>query len=113
MRTFVLTLALLVPTIAQADSMRCGSNLVSDGATQAEVLVRCGNPMLKNTRFETISDEVKTNNTKPNPNAAQVRTITRTIDEWTYNFGSSEFMRLVTFVDGRLVSVRSLSYGTD
>jgi len=42
-----------------------------------------------------------------------VRTVTRTIDEWVYNFGPSEFMRLVTFVDGRLVYVKSLGYGTE
>jgi hypothetical protein len=114
MRRFVLpfALCLLAPALAQADSLRCGSKLASEGSTLAEVLVRCGEPMLRSTRYETLSSETKTS-PKPGTGTAQVRTVTRTIDEWTYNFGSSEFMQLVTFVDGALVSVRSLSYGTD
>jgi len=107
----------VTPLIARADSLRCGSKIASEGSTQAEVLLRCGEPMTKLTRYETISEETRTQNqTKDKTSGAsqaQVRTFTRTIDEWVYNFGPSEFMQEVTFVDGRLLKVRSLTYGTD
>jgi hypothetical protein len=113
MRAFALSLLLplLLPAAAYADSLRCGSNLATEGSTQAEVLVKCGDPMTRTSRVETLSDETKTKD--KSGSTSQVRTVTRTIDEWVYNFGSSEFMRLVTFVDGRLVYVKSLGYGTD
>lgn len=110
MRTSLFLLLVLVPTFASADSIRCGSQLASEGATQVEVWQRCGEPLSKFSRVEVISDEQKTKN-RNGTSAGTVRTITRTIDEWTYNFGPTNFMQLVTFVDGRLVNVRSLGYG--
>lgn len=110
MRTYLLGLLVLAPTLARADSIRCGSQLASEGATQVEVWQRCGEPLSKFSKVEVISDELKTKN-RNGTSVGTVRTITRTIDEWTYNFGPTSFMQLVTFVDGRLVSVRSLGYG--
>lgn len=109
MRFLLLIVAISLPARALAETIRCGQNLASDGATQAEVLNRCGEPMSKVSRVETVSQETKS--WSKNGLVGTTHTITRTIDEWTYNFGPHQFMQLVTFVDGRLQSVRSLSYG--
>lgn len=33
------------------------------------------------------------------------------IDEWVYNFGSTQLMPQLLFENGRLISIRSLGYG--
>ena len=35
------------------------------------------------------------------------------IDEWTYDFGSTQFVRYVTFEDGRLLRIDTGHYGSD
>lgn len=46
MRLAVLLLPLLLAaTAASADSLRCGSNLISTGNTTSEVIDRCGEPV--------------------------------------------------------------------
>ncbi|KAF1061422.1 MAG: hypothetical protein GAK45_02230 [Pseudomonas citronellolis] len=42
---FALCLTALCSPLAQADSLRCGSSLVSTGDTMAEVHQRCGEPV--------------------------------------------------------------------
>jgi hypothetical protein len=34
-----------------------------------------------------------------------------TIDEWTYNLGPNDFMRVLNFVNGKLVDIREGGYG--
>src|SRR3989338_10507102 len=50
MKAVVLSVILMVCSFAnpaRADSMRCGSNLVSDGDSKAKVILRCGQPFYK------------------------------------------------------------------
>jgi len=103
-----IAMLLLTATHAHADSMRCGSRLVRDGATRTTVLQLCGEP----------SDVV-------------VRTILRRpyydfqgrivyygdglievpVEIWTYNFGPYKLMRRVRFVDGVVQEIETLGYG--
>jgi hypothetical protein len=39
------------------------------------------------------------------------RTVEKTIEEWTYNFGPSLLMQVAVFENGRLVDVRGGGYG--
>ncbi len=97
---------LALPATSQAASLRCGTDLVADGATKADVLLKCGEPMTKESRTE--STEVKTKA----PDGDSVKQIVhKNIEEWTYNFGAHRFMQVVIFENGRLVDVRSTSYG--
>ncbi len=89
----------LLPTEGQAASLRCDSELVSDGASKTEVLLKCGEPMAKDSRTEEIRDR------------ATRRIIYVTIEEWTYNFGPRTFLQTVIFMNGRLTEVRSGDYG--
>jgi hypothetical protein len=104
----VLAVPLLLPAAASADSMRCGSQLVSDGDTIDEVLALCGEPaqrtrtwMTRQPRFEFGGREV------PFPGHEDVP-----VDVWTYDFGPSRLMRRVRFVAGKVDSIETLEHGT-
>lgn len=105
-----LTLSFLCsPVAAHAASIRCGSELASDGASKADVLFKCGEPFMKDTRTETVGEKVKQKDA--DSSTTTERTVTRTFEEWTYNFGRQRLMQVVVFENGRLVDVRSGGYG--
>ncbi len=110
MRSLLMTLAfclLCFPTFSHAASMRCGTHLVADGASKADVLFKCGEPLFKESRTETT--EVKT---KDKGSDTSTKTTTqKIIDEWTYNFGPNRLMQVVTFENGALVDVKSTTHG--
>ena len=110
MRSLMMTLALSLlsfPTFSHAASLRCSTNLVSDGASKAEVLMKCGEPLSKESRTETT--EVKH---QDRASGTSVKTTTqKNIEEWTYNFGPNRFMQVVTFENGVLTDVKSTTYG--
>jgi Protein of unknown function (DUF2845) len=112
MRAWLAPLAfslLFLPTRGEAASLRCGSDLISDGASKADVLLKCGEPMLKETRIE--YEGVKQKYKSPDVDTTAERVVQKTIDEWTYNFGAQRFIQVVVFENGKLVDVRSGTYG--
>jgi hypothetical protein len=112
---------------ASADSMRCGSALVSDGAHPGKVLLECGEPLYRD--HKTIlrsgipnrqADWQHNGGTFPQYGDSATRrelawhnrsVVEVPVEVWVYNFGPSALMKEVTFVDGRLTSVKSLGYG--
>jgi hypothetical protein len=110
MRSLMMTLALSLlsfPTLSQAASMRCGTRLVSDGASKADVLAKCGEPLSKESRTETT--EVKTQD--KDTGTSTKTTTQKNIEEWTYNFGPNRLMQVVTFENGVLTDVKSTTHG--
>lgn len=98
---------LMLPSSSEAATLRCGSDLVSDGASRYEVWRKCGQPVSQETRtvFNTVSyvDQFT---------GAYVQgQVTTVVDEWIYTSGSTNFDQHVIFQDGKLVEVRSGSYG--
>ena len=76
----------------------CDDDEIKSGLTQYEILQRCGEPSFKDTRQEerlTSMDE-----------HSKRLTINR-IDEWTYNFGPTQFLRILKFENGKLVDVET------
>ena len=114
MRALLLTLAvstsLLLPTRGEAATLRCGNQLASDGASKSDVLMRCGEPMAKESHTETVGEKTSTPNEQGGSNTQQ-HTVRKTIEEWTYNFGPSRLMQVAVFENGRLIDVRSGGYG--
>ncbi|MDY7227993.1 DUF2845 domain-containing protein [Hyalangium rubrum] len=110
MRSLLMALALVLlsaPTLSHAASLRCGTGLVADGASKTDVLMKCGEPIAKDSRTERT--EVKTRDEDSDSSTKQ---ITEThIEEWTYNFGPTKFMQVVVFKNGLLVEVRSANRG--
>ena len=93
----------LLPCLAAADTMRCGSALISDGDTIDKVLDHCGEPQERTRtwiqrppRFEFGGQEIPFEGTEDVP-----------VDVWTYDFGSSRLIRRVRFVGDELVDIRT------
>ena len=94
-----LSMMLMVPLIAQAraEALRCGSDLVEMGDFKADVLMKCGEPFLKDTVY--VDDGEKAGNVDRHGHCLA-------IDQWTYNPGSGQFLTVLDFRAGKLVRIR-------
>ncbi|MBZ4332918.1 DUF2845 domain-containing protein [Corallococcus interemptor] len=104
---------LALPSLVHASALRCDNKLVSEGASQTDALAKCGEPVTKQSRTEYVTQKVKEgtrDRTRYGEASTEVTTST-TVEEWTYNFGPHRLMQVAIFRDGRLVDVRSGSYG--
>jgi uncharacterized protein DUF2845 len=88
------TVALCACLPAAADSMRCGSSLISEGATVGEVLQKCGEP----DSHTQISEPIYA--TRPNGTTYIVGTTTQEV--WRYQRRSGQFPANLTFEGGVL-----------
>lgn len=78
-------------------SMRCNNGIISLGATKQETISMCGEPSFKDSYQEPI-----------NKYGATI-----TIDQWTYDFGPSQFVYITYFQSGKLVKIESTNnWGT-
>jgi hypothetical protein len=93
----------LIPLQAHADSISCDGGIVSSGDTSVELIMKCGQPEWKDSRTEKIVD-------KSDKDVKRKTYIT--IEEWTYNFGPQQFMRIVTIRNGVIAGIRTGTYGT-
>ena len=95
-------------TAVQADALRCGSRLVSEGDTPAAVRAKCGEPS-EVSRSARLKAPVIWRHGRPirvGNDAIEVQT-----ESWVYNLGPSRFMRRIHFEDDRVVSIETLGYG--
>jgi Protein of unknown function (DUF2845) len=100
---------------AFADTFRCGQKLVREGDTKAEVLIRCGEPLTKDASRTLVGvNKVTTTDKLPVGNIGiteTTREATRAeyadVETWTYNAGTGKFLRILTFVGGRLSKVET------
>ncbi len=95
----VLFLVFSAAGVAQAGSLSCRGGIISAGDRSIDVLAKCGNPDLKESHQESLRDP-DTNNR-----------VFVTVDEWTYNFGPTQFMRIVVLRNGVVADVRTGTYG--
>ena len=103
----IVSVCLLVATSAGADTLRCGSSLISKGDYKYELVAGCGEPSY--TETYTLERSVGTLRHKDGTVRrlkAEVR-----VDEWTYNFGPSKFVYLVRLENGRIVSIKTIGRG--
>ena len=101
MRRFVLLAAFLLISTAEvsADNFRCpNGGIVSSGDTISEVMVKCDPPTTLIKR--TDSDETV---------RGRIRYIE--VEEWTYNEGPNTLVHYLIFRNGRLVEVRTGTFG--
>lgn len=100
----VLSAALAISGPAAADSMRCGTKLMTDGDPLDKVVAYCGPP----------SSIERREILRP---FGYYRGITVhssyevSVELWTYNFGPHKLMYRLRFEDGLLVDVDTLSHG--
>jgi hypothetical protein len=83
----ILGLNSAAPSHAQ---LRCDSDLIQRGMTPLEVMERCGYPVYEFgwTDYRYPGYLVR-------------------VDEWTYDLGENRFRRLLTFENGRLISIET------
>ena len=100
--------ALLAAHAASADTLRCGSRLISEGDTIEKVRQYCGEPVAtkrtwitRQPRFEYGGQEIPFEGTEDVP-----------VDLWTYDFGANKLMRRIRFVAGKVDSIETLEHGT-
>jgi hypothetical protein len=100
--------ALLHAGAAGADSMRCGTRLVSDGDSTSKVEALCGAPT-DIQRKEVLQRPVRWYRGRPYYTSYEPVPIP--VEYWTYNLGPSKLMRRLKFEDGLLVDVETLGHG--
>lgn len=94
-----------------ADAMRCGTELVTEGDTQIEVLEVCGEP----TTIEKFPAQLVPGLTfygqgyYVGPYASPL--IPVSVEVWTYNFGPRRLIRQVRLQGGHVAEIRTLGYG--
>ena len=98
---FLLAAVIILSPHASA-AMRCGNDLVDVGDTKIEVLKKCGEPTLKEEIGEDISHE--------NDSLGR-RKEKRYVEQWTYNFGSTRLIYVLTIKSGKVVDINTLNKG--
>ena len=114
---------LLMTSVVHAEGgMRCGSKLISVGDSKADVLLRCGDPMLKEAvglkeyskridiPLTSESNSIEKSTTDGNSGSAEVKrgeTVTKTIDQWTYNQGTGKLLKILVFEGGELIAIKT------
>lgn len=96
--------ALLAAGPAAADSMRCGSKLMTDGDPANKVLAYCGEPAAIERREILRPWGYQRGVTVHSSYEVSV-------ELWTYNFGPNKLMYRLRFEDGLLVDVETLTHG--
>ncbi|CAN5137282.1 DUF2845 domain-containing protein [soil metagenome] len=111
MRLWLLFALLLVTGSAQADAMRCGNKLVTDGDSAAKVVARCGEPtQIVETLVYRTFRPLHFGGSHLYPVGIET-TVGILVEKWTYNFGPFKLMRVLHFENGYLAEVETLGYG--
>ena len=93
----------LVPLAATAQ-FRCNNDLVNVGDSRVSVLLKCGEPVVKDSFCKPA--EPQTVRTSPDGSTIVTAPPCENVDEWTYNPGYGQFMTTLRFEFGKLVSIK-------
>lgn len=97
----LLSFILVFTVSTNALAFRCGSGLVTSGASKIQVATTCGNPTSKEKACEGRQASSRTDNTgktkKPKKCANKV-------EIWYYNCGDDDYIYALTFENGKLSS---------
>ena len=94
-RFLLILIALLPLTVAAGESLTCGSRLVSEGDTKAEVFIKCGKPAWRDNWIDQVTGR----------GGPLEQRVTTEHERWVYNFGPNAFLRFLLFENGRLISI--------
>lgn len=95
--SFVVAILALLPTLALGQSIRCGSELITKGTSQAKVAALCGQPA--QVVRPAVSGAVE-------PGVSDVEE-----EIWVYNFGPNKLMQRIRFRNGVVANIDSVEYG--
>ncbi len=94
--------SLILSSHLSAATLSCEGGIVSIGDSRLDLQAKCGEPVAKESREEEIIEKI---------NREKTRRVFMTVDEWTYNFGPAQFMRIVTLKDGKVADIATRDYG--
>jgi hypothetical protein len=96
---------LLVAAAAPAHAFRCGSRIITRGDHADKVLRYCGEPVAVTKRLKQRSYFMESGVVLPGALEEVV------VEEWTYNLGPRQLMRVVRLEDGYVEDIKHLGYG--
>lgn len=73
----------------------CDFNSLSLGTSSSVVRAKCGKPDSREQHYEMVTERI----------AGGRRQVSISVDEWTFNLGPTQFMRILTFRNGKLVDI--------
>lgn len=80
------------------DPGACELDRFSAGTSDFSVQMRCGAPLLVDTRHKEVLQAFR---------HGPARLVRKRIEEWTYNLGPTQFLRILVFENGELVETRT------
>lgn len=85
-----------------AESLDCIGGIVSVGDSRVDLVMKCGEPDWKDSHDEVISERL---------DSVTKRKLIVAVDVWTYNYGPSQLIRIVTMKNGRIAEIQTGGYG--
>lgn len=92
-----------------ADSLRCNTKLALVGDTKAEIIDKCGEPVMTDSFCQPIAANTQAQGVQVGNNNVQNNiaiAACENVDIWTYHPGSGKFKAHLYFARGQLQSVR-------
>jgi len=93
---------------AHADGFRCGTRLVVEGTTRAQVRQWCGEPSDIATRTILRPPIIWRHGYPYHVGGSAIEVV---VETWTYNLGPSKLMRRIRFEDSAVAEIETLGYG--
>lgn len=93
---FLLILLMVSFAAARAGAMNCDGGIITTGDRSSDVLVKCGTPDFKDSHQEEV--------VRRDGNIRQKIFIT--VEEWTYDLGSNQLVRIVTIKNGTVTDIQ-------
>jgi len=107
----VFLLILAAPFSAMGGSgFRCGGRIIDIGNMQDYVLHQCGQPSNIEERTEKLASNFRTRYPEDQEGYNYIINENQ-IEVWTYNLGRTQFIRYLTFRNGKLVAIKTGGYG--
>ncbi|HEY8940505.1 MAG TPA: DUF2845 domain-containing protein [Cellvibrio sp.] len=95
--------------VTHASSLRCGSKLANVGDTKAEIIEKCGEPIMTDTFCAPLVAANQVQGIQNGDNNIQNNiaiAACENVEIWTYNPGSGKFMTNLYFSRGQLQTIR-------
>lgn len=90
-----------------AEALRCHGDIVSKGDSTAALLKKCGEP----TRTEQYDRRISRRVYDVRRDEYFIEEVALPYEIWTYNFGPTRFLTLITVEHGKILKIETSSYG--
>ena len=110
-KTYVVPVCLIMLCFISAANvygLRCGNNLVDVGDPKIEVLRKCGKPDIIDRWDE---EEVIAGSAADQIGEGRRTRVFANVEQWTYNFGPTRFLYILTFRNGKLAEIKTGDHG--